>query len=230
MIELFRNRLYRFFIQSATDYCYRNCLNFFPSESVILDVGIGNGLMINNYHHLIKNKRLRITGIDINRHYLNHCGCLIKQYQLENNICIFHEAVELFQPSTACCFDFILFSMSFMLFQNQQEVLDRALSWLKPGGRLVFFQTMFRKHSRLMDIIKPKLKYFTTVDFGSVTYDDQFFNLINKNDMIVEKDHLIKKEWFRGEYRMIVVKPPARIESSRYGTQIIQQPALSRRM
>lgn len=207
MIEVFRNRLYRFFIQSATDFCYGNCLEYFPSGSEILDVGIGNGLMINNYHQIIKNKHLKITGIDINRHYLNHCGCLIEQYRLEKNIRIFHEAVELFCPPTPRCYDVILFSMSFMLFSNQQEVLDRVLAWLKPGGRLVFFQTMFRKRSRLMEFIKPKLKYFTTVEFGSVTYDEYFYQFLRRNRLHIIKNHFIKKEWFQGEYRMIAVQP-----------------------
>jgi SAM-dependent methyltransferase len=132
---------------------------------------------------------------------------LIQSYGLENNIRIFHEAVELFCPAGQGCYDFILFSMSFMLFDDQQAVLKRVIDWLKPDGRLLFFQTMFRHRSFLMDFIKPKLKYFTTVDFGSVTYDDQFYDFLGSNRLSVEKDHFIKREWFRGEYRMIVVNP-----------------------
>jgi ubiquinone/menaquinone biosynthesis C-methylase UbiE len=206
MIKLLRNRLYRFFIHDATYFCYENCLNYFPRKSVILDVGIGNGTMIQDFHPLIRDKNLEIIGIDINRHYLSQCSDLIRKYRMENNIHIYHEAVEDFSPPSQC-FDFILFSMSFMLFENQQAVLERVLKWLKPGGRLVFFQTVFRKHSPLLDFLKPRLIYLTTVDFGTVVYEDQFHNFLQENQLRVIQDKMIKKEWYQGEYRMIAASP-----------------------
>lgn len=206
MIKLLRNRLYRFFIHDATYYCYENCLNHFPRDAFVLDVGIGNGTMIQDFHPLIRDKRLKIIGIDVNRHYLSQCGELIRKYRMENNIHIYHEAVEAFRPPTRC-FDFILFSMSFMLFDDQQAVLKRVLKWLKPGGKLVFFQTVFLNHSPILDFLKPKLIYLTTVDFGTVVYEDQFKAFLQENNLSVVKDKMIKKEWFKGEYRMIVASP-----------------------
>lgn len=38
-----RNYLYKLIIDDVTDICYKNCLDYFPPESKILDVGIGNG-------------------------------------------------------------------------------------------------------------------------------------------------------------------------------------------
>lgn len=55
-----------------------------------------------------------------------------------------------------------------------------------------------------MDFIKPKLVYFTSIDFGKVTYENDFFSLLDKNNIYVSEDRMIKKEWFKGEYRMIV--------------------------
>ncbi|RJQ77915.1 MAG: class I SAM-dependent methyltransferase [Desulfobacteraceae bacterium] len=207
MSKLLRNRLYRFFIHDATFYCYDNCLNYFPPQSVVLDVGIGNCTMIQDFHPLISDKKLQIHGIDINRHYLSQCGDMIHRFHLENQIHIYHEAVEQFRPPARCAYDFILFSMSFMLFQNQQAVLNRVLKWLKPGGRLVFFQTMFLNHSRFLDFLKPKLVYLTTVNFGTVVYEDQFKDFLRQNELRVIEDKMIKKEWYRGEYRMIVASP-----------------------
>jgi len=54
-----------------------------------------------------------------------------------------------------------------------------------------------------MEFIKPKLKYFTTIDFGEVTYVKDFYALLDKKKLSVSHDRLIKKEWFGGEYRMI---------------------------
>jgi alpha-N-acetylglucosaminidase len=96
-----------------------------------------------------------------------------------------------------------------MLFQDQQAVLDRVREWVKPGGRLVFFQTIFRDHSAFLDFIKPKLVYLTTVDFGTVVYEGQFQDFLRKNRLRVVEDIMIKKAWHRGEYRMIAASPSA---------------------
>jgi len=144
-----KNQLYKLIIHTATNRCYKNCLEYFPNNSAILDVGIGNGVMIKNYHALIKCKGLKITGIDVNKSYLNHCNCFIKTYQLENYIEIYPEPVESYEPLRKGYFDFILFSMSFMLFNDQKLVLDRVKDWLKPGGEIVFFQAMFKERVRL---------------------------------------------------------------------------------
>jgi ubiquinone/menaquinone biosynthesis C-methylase UbiE len=202
-----KNYLYKLVIYNVTDLCYNNCLNYFPSGSRILDVGIGNGMMLRNYHGLIKSKNFSIVGIDINKDYLSHCSSLIRDCRLEDHIQIFHEPVECYEPPEKGYFDYILFSMSFMLFSDQELVLDRVRKWLKPGGKILFFQTMFQNRSLFMEFIKPKLKYVTTVDFGRVTYDDGFFDLLRKKKLNIDEDRLIKKEWFKGEYRLIISSP-----------------------
>ena len=199
-----KNYLYRLIINNVTDLCYNNFLNYFPPGSRILDVGIGNGIMLRDYHRLIKSKNLSIVGIDINKDYLDHCKGLIRSCSLEDHIRIHNTPVERYQPPERGYFDFILFSMSFMLFRDQELVLDRIRDWLRPGGKILFFQTMFHDRSLFMEFVKPKLKYVTTVDFGRVTYDEGFFNLLERKKMAVEEDRLIKREWFKGEYRLII--------------------------
>lgn len=93
-----KNYLYKLFINSVTNYCYQNCLNYVSENTSILDVGIGNGVMMENFHDLIKSKRLNITGIDINEHSLNHCKCVIQNYHLRAYVQIQCERVENFLP------------------------------------------------------------------------------------------------------------------------------------
>ena len=199
-----RNKLYKLIIEDATDHCYRNCLDYFSNNAAVLDVGIGNGVMMENYHPLIKSKGLKITGIDINEHYINHCECIINNYQLANHVEILCEPVESYNPVGEKYFDFILFSMSFMLFVDQGLVLDRIKSWVKPGSKVLFFQTMFKKNSRLINIVKPNLKYVTTIDFGRATYENNFFRLLEEKKLAVSEDRFIQKKWYGGEYRMII--------------------------
>ena len=167
-----RNLLYQWVIGEATDYCYGTCLEYFPDNAVILDVGIGNGAMVRDYHREIKKKRLKIVGLDIDSTYLKHCRRLVNNYDLADHIRVFEQPVEEFRPDEIGPFDFILFSMSFMLLDNQETVLQRASKWLKPGGEIVFFQTMFKSRNRLLEEIKPRLKHLTTIEFGEMTYDE----------------------------------------------------------
>ena len=199
-----RNWLYQLLINKITNECYRNCLDYFPNGSTILDVGIGNGIMIKTFHSLIKSKTLRITGIDIDDDYLKHCRELISKYQLDDYVEIYQGSVESYDPVKTKCFDFVLFSMSFMLLNDQHLILDRIRDWLKPGGEIVFVQTMYKDRSRLMDIIKPRLKYLTTIDFGKATYERDFFALLNENGLAVREDIVVREEWFDSQCRMIV--------------------------
>ena len=68
-------------IHDLSDHCYKNCLDCFSYQTAVLNVGISNGAMLKNYHSLIKSKELKITGIDINRYYLNH----IQKYGFDEN-------------------------------------------------------------------------------------------------------------------------------------------------
>jgi ubiquinone/menaquinone biosynthesis C-methylase UbiE len=204
-----RNWVYYLLINRATHACYGNCLDYFPAGSRILDVGIGNGFMLEEFHPLIRAKGLHITGIDIDAGYLRHCRSLIEKYGLEDYMDLCEGAVEDFDFGTERCFDFILFSMSFMLLGDQEAVLRRVRRWLKPGGEVVFVQAMFKKKSRLADLVKPRLKYLTTIDFGRATYEAEFFALLRASDLSVQDDRLLVREPLRSECRMIVASWPA---------------------
>jgi alpha-N-acetylglucosaminidase len=106
--------------------------------------------------------------------------------------------------------------MSFMLIRDQRQVVDRVKAWLKPGGRIIFFQTVFKDRSRLMEIIKPRLKYITSIDFGSVTYEKELIALLKEKKLAIVEDRHLKKTWYRGEYRMLVTSPEAVPAASRF--------------
>jgi len=198
------NNLYNLIISDVTRLCYKSCLNYFPSDSVILDVGIGNGIMLKKNHYLIKKKNLRITGLDINKHYLEHCRKLIQAFDLEQHVDVRHQSVTRYSPPHDNYFDYVFFGMSFMLLDDQKMVLERAKRWLKPHGEMIFFQTMFKNKSKVMEFIKPRLKFLTTVDFGRVTYESDFYALLDQEKLSRSKDMLLKKNVFKGECRMIV--------------------------
>jgi len=198
-----KNWLYQIFVHRITNECYRNSLNYVPNDSRILDVGIGNGIMLESYHALIKSKRLRITGIDIDANYLKHCEELIRKHQLADYIDVCHRSAESYSPPQKGCFDGVIFCLSFMLLRDQRAVLQRARDWLKPGGQLIFAQAVFKRRSRLVDLVKPKLKYLTTIDFGRAIYERDFFALLKETGLAIQVDRVLKGEWFNSQCRMI---------------------------
>jgi len=198
--------LYSLIVADVTDGCYRTVFDYVRPGSRVLDVGIGNGAMIRRHHRAIVDRGLRIVGLDINPRYLAHCNQLVGVYGLRDRIQVYELAVEDYAPPTPPHFDYILFSMSFMLMDDQRSVLARVLPWLNPRGEILFVQTMFRERSRWLEFVKPRLKYFTTIDFGRVTYEEHFFSLLDSMGLFVTEDRVIKKECFRGEYRMVAAR------------------------
>jgi alpha-N-acetylglucosaminidase len=198
--------LYSLIVADVTDGCYRTVFDYIRPGSRVLDVGIGNGAMIRRYHQAIVDRRLRIVGLDINPRYLAHCDQLVGAYGLRDRIQLHELPVEDYAPPAAPHFDYILFSMSFMLMDDQRSVLAQVLPWLNPRGEILFVQTMFRERSRWLEFVKPRLKYFTTIDFGQVTYEAHFFSLLDSMGLVVTEDRVIKKECFRGEYRMVAAR------------------------
>jgi alpha-N-acetylglucosaminidase len=198
-----KNWLYQVFIHQITNECYQGSLSYVTQGSRLLDVGIGNGLMLETFGPLIKSKGLKITGIDIDAGYLRHCKELIRKHQLEDYIDVCHGSAESYCPPQKGSFDFVLFCMSFMLLRDPRCVLDRARSWLRPGGEIVFTQALFRRKSRLVDLVKPKLKYLTTVDFGRATYEKDFFTLLRENGLSIQEDRVLNGQWLNSQCRMI---------------------------
>jgi alpha-N-acetylglucosaminidase len=202
-------------------------LNYVPNGARLLDVGIGNGIMIETFHPLIRSKQLRITGIDIDANYLKHCRELVRKHQLGDFIDVCQEAAESYVAPHEGCFDNILFCLSFMLLRDPSAVLRRAQSWLKSDGQIVFAQAMFRKRSRLVDVVKPKLKYLTTIDFGTAIYEKDFLALLTDRGLSIREDRVLQGEWFHSQCRMIAASfaPSRPVEAS--GGSRDQRPGIS---
>lgn len=102
-------------------------------------------------------------------------------------------------------FDVIIFGSSFMLMPNQHKALEIAKSKfifkigkLSPNGKLYFLLTLYNRKSivtKILDCVKPYLKYLTTVDFGKMTYDDQFEQILAQNKLRVTYKQRVQTDY-----------------------------------
>ena len=49
---------------------------------------------------------------------------------------------------------------------------------MKKDGKLLFLLTLNKKKSIIAEKIKPLIKFLTTIDFGGVVYENEFYELI----------------------------------------------------
>ncbi|KNC77832.1 hypothetical protein SARC_09717 [Sphaeroforma arctica JP610] len=203
-----RSGIYDRIITSFTTIWYKSVLECVDDDSHLLDVGVGTGAALVANADIIKRKRLHIVGVDYDAAYIERCQQLIDMHDLKNHIeavcCSFYDYPEAsctkvaddgVEPQTntntlgnsvdSVTFDNIYFSGSFMIFPDKEAALRKAASLLssRTMGRMYFTQTFELSRNWLLECIKPKLSYWTTIDFGEVTYVNVFEDVLNGGDV-----------------------------------------------
>ncbi|KAM3146655.1 hypothetical protein pb186bvf_001185 [Paramecium bursaria] len=171
----------------------------------ILDVGIGTGHPMRQIIDRIP-RHVRVVGIDIDKNYLRNAVRTFKQY---DNVLIREQNFYDLQSSNEM-FDVIIFSSSFMILPDRLLALKIAKSKLNKGGSIFFLITMEQKitlKTKIIEKIKPYLKYITTIDFGQITYEKDFTLMLNENQLnITYKEIVAKKSLFLAFFTLFVVE------------------------
>ncbi len=179
--------------QPMTKYTYYRLLDrlspSFGKTKKILDIGTGTGQALNTIIDKIPNN-IKVVAIDIDEHYIKKATKLFaKRENVEVRLQNFYEL-----ESSNEKYDQIIFSSSFMLMPDQSKAISIAKKMLNPGGKLYFLMTLYNKRKELMEKIKPMIKHYTTIDFGKITYENEFDNLLKTNGLGV----LLKERIFYG--------------------------------
>jgi len=155
----------------------------------ILDVGTGTGEALYSIIDRFS-KDTQVVGIDIDANYIKRAQNLFKDVR---NVRIRHQDFyELAESKEK--FDCIVFSSSFMLMPDTKKALEIAKSLLTPGGKIFFLMTLYAKKKKFTEKIKPYLKYYTTIDFGNITYEWEFEDLLTSNKLnINHKERMFYK-------------------------------------
>jgi SAM-dependent methyltransferase len=147
-------------------------------------------------------KDLSVVGIDIDDHYIKgarqNCEKFVPSTCIHKHSCCALEChhahrfgltkrVQLklesfydhaFEGGRA--YDIIHFASSFMLMPDQRLALQHVKRILNTGGKVIFAQTMEKKDMMgfIARYIKPVLTFFLRIDFGKVTYESDFYDLL----------------------------------------------------
>ncbi len=200
-----RARIYDAAILPLTRKWYRAVLDRLHPGAKLLDVGVGTAGALCANADRVRALDLQVLGIDIDPSYIERARQRVTEAGLTDR-------VELRLQSVYDChdapFDAIYFSASFMLLPDPVAALEQVMQQLGPDGRVYFTQTFQDRRSRLMEKLKPLLKKLTTIDFGTVTYEDDFRRTVENAGMEILDMVTLGGHGSRS-YRMIVGRPAA---------------------
>ena len=165
----------------------------FKAPFTLLDVGTANGTPLSI---LLSTPNLyleRATAIDIDEGYLQvarsklaaHANVSVRQLDF----------MEAEQGLNGDSFDCILFGFSFMFMPNRVQALHISKKLLQPRGQVVLYLTLYRDKSSLMEYIKPKAKWLTSIDFGDAIYHDDLLADIDEAGWKINEMSRIQSRW-----------------------------------
>ena len=196
---------------------YKAVLERLTVGARVLDVGIGTGSALLKNRELVVERDLRIVGLDINQHYVEKCRNNIARSGLEDRIGVRLESIDEHYSSQP--YDAVYFSASFMLMGNPKASLQHVSQLLNLDGRIYFTQTFQDRPSAWFEYIKPRLRLATTIDFGQVTYEQDFQRVMSEANIDLTTLETLSRSSSRST-RLAIGKPinrlPNRLRGSDY--------------
>jgi 2-polyprenyl-3-methyl-5-hydroxy-6-metoxy-1,4-benzoquinol methylase len=215
---MIRSFVYDTLILRLTSRWYAEVLQRLPEGTALLDVGIGTaGALLANAGQ-VQRKGLRITGIDIDAEYIRRARRELRSSPLAERVEVRLESV---YDHHGGPYGAVYFSGSFMLLPEPVEALRHCSALLEPGGRIYFTQTIQRQRARWLEVVKPMLKRITSIDFGRVTYEDEFRAQIRAAGLDLEEFTTLARHGDRASC-LAVARPAA---SQPLGSKGISSPA-----
>lgn len=132
----------------------------------MLDIGTASGTCLKN---IVDGANFeRVLAIDIDKRYVASADKLFEKYP--NVEVKYQNFLTYFEDGNTEKFDIVFFGFSFMLMPDRAKALEVARRIVKPGGKIYAFLTLYEKKNKFIEWSKPKMKAFTSIDFGPVMY------------------------------------------------------------
>lgn len=222
-LQALRSWIYDTIIVGMTRVWYREVLTRLPAGAHVLDVGIGTATSLVANRDLVASKQIRVTGVDYDEHYVITAQQAVAKHEgLSDAIDVVHASIHDYHGGP---FDAIYFSGSFMILPDKVKALQHCLSMLRShhthvaapddklvvDGRLYFTQT-FERDGFVGRYITPRvkqlLKLVLTIDFGTVTFENDFLAVLSEAGVEVEELTHLHSTLFRSQV-VVVAKPTA---------------------
>jgi SAM-dependent methyltransferase len=178
-----RAAVYDAAIVPMTAQWYAAVLDRLPEGCHLLDVGIGTGAALLENAAVLRAKGVHVTGIDIDADYVERCRETVTARGLAGSIDVRLQSV---YDHAGGPYGAAYFSGSFMLLPDPVAALRRVATLLAPDARVYFTQTFEHRRSWLLERVKPLLRFVTSIDFGSVTYEADFREAVAEGGFEIE--------------------------------------------
>lgn len=198
-----RARIYDAAILPLTTRWYRAVLERIPADARLLDIGVGTAGALCKNATLVRERNLSVLGVDIDAHYIERANERIEASGLRDQVKVRLQSI---YDCDDAPFEAAYFSASFMLLPDPAAALKQVMGQLTPDGQIFFTQTFQDRRSPLMEKAKPLLKKITTIDFGTVTYEEDFTRTVTGAGLEIVDSVVLGKSGSRS-YRMIVGRP-----------------------
>jgi SAM-dependent methyltransferase len=137
----------------------KHLLQDIPINSTIFDIGIGSCYAYCKNSDLIRERNIKIVGIDINKSYILKARHALIDNELDEFIKVTHS--DNYDVELSYKFDYILFSDSYSVIPNINNTLRHYEKYLKNTGYMVVASTLFDEYNQTIDILKKNLHYGT---------------------------------------------------------------------
>ncbi len=195
-------------VRPLTAGWYREVLSRLTDRAKLLDIGVGTGGALFENAELVRTKRLHVHGIDIDPDYVRQAQRGVLAARLEDNVSV--EQISVYDHRGGP-YDAAYFSASFMLMPDPPAALRHVVELLRPGAPVFFTQTFEHRRSKIVEAAKPLLHRVTTINFGKVTYEEDFLEAIRRAGQDVEEMTTLETQRTRS-FRLAVTRaaaPPA---------------------